>query len=50
MPFYPVPDSIKDARRRTQTDALFCVSQSGIGPVTFGFFRLVELRAMNRCT
>jgi TonB family protein len=42
-PFYRVPSSIKQACLRTQADALFCVSQSGIGPVTFGFFRPVVL-------
>src|SRR5215510_11783762 len=42
-PFYRVPSSIKQACLRTQADALFCVSQKGIGPVTFGFFRPVVL-------
>jgi TonB family protein len=42
-PLYPVPGSIKEAFLRTQADALFYLSQSGIGPVTFGFFRPVVL-------
>jgi len=42
-PFYRAPGSIKQACLRTQADALFCVSQKGIGPVTFGFFRPVVL-------
>src|SRR5580765_5793515 len=36
-PLYPVPEPVKDAMDRVRTDATFCVSSNGIGPVTFGF-------------
>src|SRR6476660_7849679 len=36
-PLYPVPESVKDAMARSRTNATFCISSSGIGPVTFGF-------------
>jgi TonB family protein len=42
-PLYPVPETIKDAMRRVRTNATFCISSSGIGPVTFGFLRPVVL-------
>src|SRR5215471_13170334 len=42
-PLYPVPESVRDASARVAADAMFCVSSSGTGPVTFGFFRPVVL-------
>src|SRR5262249_22944529 len=42
-PLYPPPESIRTACSRTGTDALFCVSNEGVGPVTFGVVRPIVL-------
>jgi TonB family protein len=42
-PIYPIPESITQAQTRTTASALFCSSSSGMGPVTFGFFRPIVL-------
>src|SRR5262245_4512115 len=43
LALHPVPESIQIARAVTKTDALFCISQTIQGPVTFGFFRPLVL-------
>jgi TonB family protein len=43
MPLRPVPESVREAIERTNVDVPFSVSSTGIGPVTFGFFRPVVL-------
>lgn len=42
MPIYPVPEAIAQARSIVKADAVFCAA-TGVGPVTFGFFRSVVL-------
>src|SRR5262245_61752947 len=43
LALHPVPESIQIARAVTKTDAVFCISQTIQGPVTFGFLRPVVL-------
>jgi beta-lactamase regulating signal transducer with metallopeptidase domain len=43
IPLYPVPQSIQDARKQTQTDALFCISKDVPGPATLGYIDPVVL-------
>src|SRR5262249_52162518 len=43
MALYPIPESVQDATAVTKTNALFCISQTIQGPVTFGFFRPLVL-------
>lgn len=43
MALYPVPESVQTATTVTKTSALFCISHTIQGPVTFGFFRPVVL-------
>src|SRR5262249_20944574 len=42
-PLYPIPQTVREAVACTKTDAQFCISSNGIGPVTFGFLRPVVL-------
>lgn len=43
MPLHPFPNSIEAARAMTKADAVFSISSTGRGPVTFGFLRPVIL-------
>jgi hypothetical protein len=37
IPLYPLPESIKEARKQTGADALFCLSADVTGPATLGY-------------
>lgn len=43
IPLYPLPQSIQDAKKRTGTDALFCLSRDVMGPATLGYIDPVVL-------
>jgi beta-lactamase regulating signal transducer with metallopeptidase domain len=43
LPLYPLPQSIRDARLFTGTDAFFCISPDVAGPATIGYLDPVVL-------